>query len=684
MERVSESILHDYPYPIAKCYERLIRTRERGERWDAIRYLFEVSLKYAASVAIAQYLQSGAASAATNGSFACLARPSLGHWLNLLRLCVREASSAQACYVIGPELFERRRNSDAIKNAVSAIRGFLAPDGNRQSEAVSSFAFAELLIAYRNRSAGHGAPDRRHIEEFAPLLEPAVVDWLETLGEIRRHPLVHVSEIRVERRRFVHTLTRLMGTTPVPMADYTSTPENALIGTDRTLFLADPETGRPNLRLHPIAILAHDDVFLLQKSDLEHTVQYLCHHTGATYTADHIYEDFREQFAKLMGDESSPSALDTTDVYAGVVRMSLLDGVIADEERVHLEDMRVRLELPLDRALEIEESVRTHLRRSRSEEDARPPALQATDTLSRLAQEQHQILRQIGAEILDYIGRQPDPSNPIRLPELALELSRGTISTGTPIPPQQLARLIADIQHQGLAPGLVKKSGGYCIAESHIAFKVTRDADTKRVIARAAAELVGSGTRVGLDGGSTTLPIAEELVELLDAEILDELTIVTNSLPVAQRFADFVERRGWSDRDSRVRLLLAGGLVRPVTKAVAEMDAEGSTARDSLLALLQRIDGLDLCFIGGNGITAAEGITMPNPAEIVIKRLFLEHAKEPYIVADASKFGLRHAVRIAGWEEDFRLLTNRPSSRNDELKAILELDRRLDIRFVDV
>lgn len=681
MDLVSELILREYPYPIAKCYERLIRTREVSERWEAVRYLFEASLKYCACVSIASYWMSGHADAATNAAFNCLSRPSLGHWLNLWSQCVRQVPSDGTRCVLGPAIFERARGRSAIASASSAIRAYLNPAQPVRADAISPFAFAELVVAYRNRSAGHGAPDRLHLERFAPLLEAAVVEWLEVLDGLRQHPLLYVSEIRVERRRYVYAMTRLMGTTQMPQPDFSCGQDEGFPNADRALFVGDPASGAPVTKLHPLAIYANDEVFLLQRSDLNHSVDYLCHHTGASYSADHIYEDFKEQFAAFFTKPENRVELDADDIYLGCVRMSLLDGVIEDDERAYLEELRARVNLSVTRAEELENQVRREFKPAAKSEVRPPVALEPADTLSRLVEQQGAILRQVGNEILDYICRQPDPSRPLKLTDLASGLALARNGAVRQVSPQQLARLIVDVQNHGFAPGLVKKAGGYCVAEGHIAFKLTRDSDAKRAIARAAVQVVQAGARVGLDGGSTTLPIAEELVALLDAEMLDELTVVTNSLPIAQRFADFIERRGWTDEDARMRVLMPAGLIRPVTKAIAEIAVDSHVAQSSLEKLVNEIGGLDVCFVGGNGVTAAEGITMPTTAELAVKRFFLSSAVRPFIVADASKFGLRHAVQIAGWHEPLTLLTNRPTGQSDEFDAVLAMDRNLDIMF---
>jgi DeoR/GlpR family transcriptional regulator of sugar metabolism len=227
--------------------------------------------------------------------------------------------------------------------------------------------------------------------------------------------------------------------------------------------------------------------------------------------------------------------------------------------------------------------------------------------------------------------------------------------------------------HHGFVPGLVKTPAGYAVIEDHIAFKLTRDRALKEQIARAAVKLVDSGMRIALDGGSTTLPIAEQIAAAIDADLLSDLLIITNSISVAQRLADLVERRGWLDEMSPVQLLICGGRIRAVTKAVAEMSESSSYTRNFVENILQEVGGIDCCFVGANGLTAQDGLTMPTAVELSTKRQFIEAAATAYVVADITKFGQRHPIKIADWNEQLTVLTNRPRESNPELERILAM-----------
>lgn len=679
-EKFSHAILHEYPYPIAKCYERLLRTRDLMQRRDQVRYLFEVTLKYCACLSIAQYLRIGHHEPSIDAALSCLSRPSLGHWLNLFRQCSRRNQLAEVGF-FSPATLEKTRSRPAMIEAFNAIKRFIDPERKGNVEGVSPLSFLEAMVSYRNRAAGHGAPQRDHVESFTPILEAGLVELLEHFSELKNLRLVYISEIRIERDRFVHVMTRLMGTSPLAMSDYVSAREDALLGHDRTLLVFDNRNDAFLFSLHPLVIYANEDVFILQLSDLKRSVEYLCHDTGATYVADQIFDDFKQQLGPYLGNVDPAESTDKEGLYIGCLKMSLLDGIIEDDERRYLEEMREQLGLSVHRARELEQSLLSSFQ-GVPERKVSEPSSTTKSSLSAIVEQQDTLLRELGAEILRFLSSRVSPSEPIRIDELVQGLS-ATNKAITDIPRQQFVRLVGDVLSHGYAPGLVKIGSGYAIVEDHIAFKLTKGRDLKKEIARAAVALLDSGVKIGLDGGSTTLPIAEELVSSLESELIGDLTIVTNSLPVAQMFADFVERRGWSDADSPVTILITTGQIRAVTKAIADL-GDNRCTQSSLAALTVHLGGLDYCFVGANGMTLTDGITMPTTFELPIKQHFLNSASKPIVVADVTKFGLRFPVRIADWNSQITLLTNKPASDNAELSSILASDPTVRIEFADV
>lgn len=680
-EQFSDSILREYPYPIAKCYERLLRTRDLMQRRDYVRYLFEVTLKYCACLSIAQYLSTGHHEPTIDAALSCLARPSLGHWLNLFRQCSR-SNQLNGSSVFSAVSFEKTKSRQAMLQAFNAIKRFVDPNRTGNSESVSPLGFLEAMVTYRNRSSGHGAPQADHVQMFTPLLEAGLIDLLQHFPELKNGRVVYLAEIRLERQRYVHVMTRLMGNTALASPDYVTAKEDALLGHDGTLLVFDDHNDVFLFSLHPLVIYASEDVFILQSSDLRRSVEYLSHHTGALYVADQVFDDFKQQLGPYLGEFSPNEAADNEGIYMGCLRMSLLDGVIEPDEREYLDKLAGQLGLSVERTQQLERSINMRTEVLVAEPGSRDPTTApAASSLSQLMEQQNKLLSDFGAEVLRFLSSRSCPTEPMRVDEIAAGMAATNNMVGV-VPRPQFNRLLADIINHGFAPGLVKIGGGYAIVEDHISFKLTRGRDLKREIARAAAALVKSGAKIGLDGGSTTLPIAEELVVGLESEELGDITVVTNSLPVAQVFADFVERHGWSDNESPVQILIATGQIRAVTKAIA---AVGDTrcAEQSLRLLTESLGGLDYCFVGGNGVTLIDGITMPTVIELPLKKQFLSAAREPFIVADVTKFGHRFPVKIAGWNERLTLLTNKPATENGELTAILNNNPTVRIQFAE-
>ena len=84
MDTKSE-ILYRYPFPIAVTYLNADNAREAVGAHDQRLKLFEVTLKYLSSIAIAQYLHDRLEDPRVKRALRGLARPSLGQWNGFLR-----------------------------------------------------------------------------------------------------------------------------------------------------------------------------------------------------------------------------------------------------------------------------------------------------------------------------------------------------------------------------------------------------------------------------------------------------------------------------------------------------------------------------------------------------------------------------------------------------------------------
>ncbi len=163
--------------------------------------------------------------------------------------------------------------------------------------------------------------------------------------------------------------------------------------------------------------------------------------------------------------------------------------------------------------------------------------------------------------------------------------------------------------------------------------KSTREPDAKLAIARAAARLVRPGICVGISGGTTTHTFAGELLDV------PGLTVVTNSLPVADRFHE-------GGRDDQT-VLLTGGQRTPSMALVGPLT----------VATLERLH-MDMLFLGTHGIDPESGLTCPNLLEAQTNQAMAAAARRVVVLADHTKWGITAIARTLKLSEIDMVVTD--------------------------
>lgn len=183
--------------------------------------------------------------------------------------------------------------------------------------------------------------------------------------------------------------------------------------------------------------------------------------------------------------------------------------------------------------------------------------------------------------------------------------------------------------------GLVQRVHGGALPRSPaVADYVTRQAlapAAKAAIGRAAAALVRPGQVVLLDGGTTTLQVAQQLPGDLRA------TIVTTSPPIAVALA----------AHPTLEVILIGGRL----SKVALVTVGGET-----VAALGRVRA-DLCLLGVCSLHPAVGLSVDDAEEAATKRAMIAGAAEVVAMADAEKLGTAASFVVGPLGELRRLVT---------------------------
>ncbi|WP_327090519.1 DeoR/GlpR family DNA-binding transcription regulator [Nonomuraea sp. NBC_01738] len=161
-------------------------------------------------------------------------------------------------------------------------------------------------------------------------------------------------------------------------------------------------------------------------------------------------------------------------------------------------------------------------------------------------------------------------------------------------------------------PGFTAKSG--------------REQPEKEAIARRAAELVRPGTAVALSAGTTIWAMAHHLVAI------PELTVITNSIPVA----DVFHRHPRADRT----VVLTGGVRTPSDALVGPV----------AVAAIRRLH-VDTLFLGVHGMGVRAGFTTPNLLESETDRELVNAANRLVVPADHTKWNTVGISTIAELDE---------------------------------
>ena len=158
----------------------------------------------------------------------------------------------------------------------------------------------------------------------------------------------------------------------------------------------------------------------------------------------------------------------------------------------------------------------------------------------------------------------------------------------------------------------------------------------KQAIARAAARLVRDGQVVILDGGTTTLQVAQRLPIGLRA------TVITNSPPIAIALAEHPQ----------VEVIIIGGRLYKQS-----LVAIGAATVEAL-----RMIHADVCMLGVCSLHPQDGISVPELEEAHVKRAMIAGAAEVVALASAEKLGTAAPYVVGPLDDLTHIVTERALS----------------------
>ncbi|WP_420996309.1 DeoR/GlpR family DNA-binding transcription regulator [Cupriavidus sp. 30B13] len=160
------------------------------------------------------------------------------------------------------------------------------------------------------------------------------------------------------------------------------------------------------------------------------------------------------------------------------------------------------------------------------------------------------------------------------------------------------------------------------------------NAEGKARIARAVAGAVPEGCSLILNIGTTVEEIARELIHHRG------LRVITNNLNVAGILAD----------NPDCEVIVAGGVLRSRDRGIVG---------EATVEFISQFK-VDIGLIGISGIEADGTLRDYDFREVKVARTIIEHSREIWLAADASKFNRQAMVELAHLSEIDRLFTDEP------------------------
>jgi DeoR/GlpR family transcriptional regulator of sugar metabolism len=146
----------------------------------------------------------------------------------------------------------------------------------------------------------------------------------------------------------------------------------------------------------------------------------------------------------------------------------------------------------------------------------------------------------------------------------------------------------------------------------------------KRMLARAAIELLNPHDTVFLDSSTTTYFVAREIIASGVAA-----TVLTNSLPIMTLLA--------SDAGPNIELIGVGGTLRTLTRSFVGAGATRTVNEHYA----------DRLFLSVKGVVDGDTLTDADSLEADVKRSMIAHARESVLLIDGSKLTERGLIAIA-------------------------------------
>lgn len=196
---------------------------------------------------------------------------------------------------------------------------------------------------------------------------------------------------------------------------------------------------------------------------------------------------------------------------------------------------------------------------------------------------------------------------------------------------RDLAALATQNMIRRVHGGAVKKHS-IATSEAPIIQRQLENADVKKRIGEATANLINNHETLLLVGGSTGIAVAHELL------YHENLTIVTDSLIVSSILLNH----------GKHTVIMLGGTVNPEEHAV----------RGTLSRIILKQLQVDKVILGTKAISSEWGLSVETPEEAELWRSYIEVAHHIIVVTDSTKFSQSALVQVCTLDSIHTMVTD--------------------------
>ncbi len=300
---VVEKIRLHYPLPIAKLYESMRLESEPQLRVQKLVTLFEGLVQYLALVGLAGYTQLELSNQDVEKMRSNLGRPSLGHWVGLLKK-VTPVLRSQDMAAITPDLNAEHKD-DSILDANRVLFQILGRHSG--SKKIKLVKFIDTMVEFRNKKFGHGTLLSSEARQVSEQLEAALTLCLENISVFQNQHLLHIAKVEWQDPHFAYTGTHLnAGVSLDPFRLDEKSPV-----TPNRAYLHNPDGGN-FIPLYPFFAFNNDTRLLYAYSELSNKKQPLLKCPYETSGTDTTLTLNLEQ-SMIIGPGPSPAVVSPAD-----------------------------------------------------------------------------------------------------------------------------------------------------------------------------------------------------------------------------------------------------------------------------------------------------------------------------------------------------------------------------------